>query len=484
MPVERIDSKNNGSNKLIDFLKGSSILILSNICLKAINFFLLPLYTKHLTPQMLGVSDSITTFTGILFPILVAGLDSAYSAFYFDKEENRADKVYTTILCTLIVLGVIPMIMAFAAEPLSVLLFGTEEYSAIVIMALFSVSFNIWFLPFSLELRLQNRMLIFGISNVIASSLMVVLNIVFVSLLKMGASALILSGMIVHFEQILFLALAVRKKIERKNFDKWLLKSMLKFAIPLIPMSVMVWVLSLSDRYIILYYLGEDSVGLYGIGMRFVTMLNVVISGVAMAYTTFAFSSKDDEGAKKQYYYIFVVESVLLIIISFTVAIFNKEIIFLMTDKAYEGAEGPLRDLMFAQSIYAMTSVVGYGISFMKKSIYLLYGVIAGSIVNLALNFLLIPKYGIDAAALTTLIGYLINGLIVYYYSEKLYPCNYGEKRVAVYMLSAYLISLLCSAAVLWCKIVVWGGFIAVTVIVFRDILGRIRIFVANMMGR
>ena len=70
-----------GNSKLAVFLKGSAILVASNMCLKAINFFLLPLYTAYLTPTMLGVSDSITTFTGFLLPLLTLGLDSAYSAF-------------------------------------------------------------------------------------------------------------------------------------------------------------------------------------------------------------------------------------------------------------------------------------------------------------------------------------------------------------------------------------------------------------------
>ena len=68
-------------DKVILFLKGSAALLIANLCTKAINFFLLPLYTKYLSPEQLGVSDSITTMTSLFFPILVLGLDSAYSAF-------------------------------------------------------------------------------------------------------------------------------------------------------------------------------------------------------------------------------------------------------------------------------------------------------------------------------------------------------------------------------------------------------------------
>ena len=43
-------------NNLVEFLKGSSILVISSMCLKAMNFFLLPLYTKYLPAERLGIS--------------------------------------------------------------------------------------------------------------------------------------------------------------------------------------------------------------------------------------------------------------------------------------------------------------------------------------------------------------------------------------------------------------------------------------------
>ena len=70
------------SSKQQKFIQGSAILIMSNFVIKGINFLLLPLYTNKLTPDLLGVSDSVSNLTSILFPLLVMGLDSAFSAFW------------------------------------------------------------------------------------------------------------------------------------------------------------------------------------------------------------------------------------------------------------------------------------------------------------------------------------------------------------------------------------------------------------------
>ena len=166
---------------------------------------------------------------------------------------------------------------------------------------------------------------------------------------------------------------------------------MLKFAVPLIPMTAMMWVLTLSDRYVLLHYHGSDAVGLYGIGLRFTNLLNVVISAVSMAYTTFAFSSKDDKNAKQMYYYIYNIQSYLLLGVSFTIGLFGKEIIQIMTAESYATSFEPLRDLMFAQTLYAMTTIVGYGIYFEKKSIYSFIAVTAGAVITCTSPTTIVP---------------------------------------------------------------------------------------------
>lgn len=459
-------------SKLNLFVQGSFFLVLSNVCIKAINFFLLPLYTKNLTPSMLGVSDSITSFTGILFPILVLGLDSAYSAFYFDNnDEIRDKKVFSTIGIVLFLLGFIPIAMCFFSKHFSMILFKNNNYSLIVIIALLGVSLNLWALPFSLELRLKNKMGRFGVVSIVASVSMIGLNVLFVSVLKLNEISLVLSTSIVGVVYFLLYSIFIGHFPKIRYFDKVLLKRMLIFALPIIPSVVMAWVLSLSDRYILLHYCGDTAVGLYGIGARFVTLLNVVVNAITTAYTTFAFSTKDDEDAKRNYYYIFNILSCSLILISFTLALFSKEIIILMTDDSYYSSYEIIRDMMYGQVLYAMSTIVSYGIIFKKKSGYSLIAVSCGAIVNLILNFIFIPRYGLIAAAFTTLIGYFISMIVTYYFSEKLYPCNYGISKVGILFLITYLISFLLKESNMIIRIFVWITIFVIFIILYKDLL-------------
>ncbi|MBR5057468.1 MAG: polysaccharide biosynthesis C-terminal domain-containing protein, partial [Clostridiales bacterium] len=189
------------------------------------------------------------------------------------------------------------------------------------------------------------------------------------------------------------------------------------------------------------------------------------------AYTTFAFSSKDDSNAKKMYYYVFNIVAFILLGASFTVSIFGKEIVGLMTEKSYHEAYQTLRDLMFAQTLYAMTTIIGYGIYFAKKSIYSLISVSTGAIVNLGLNLILIPKYGIIAAALTTLIGYTLHYFITMYFSKKVFPCQYGELKVTLVLVCLYVITYFSGELSFKYKIAIWCGCVIVAFILFRKVI-------------
>ena len=473
-------------NNLAEFLKGSSILVISNVCLKAMNFFLLPLYTKHLTTDQLGVSDSITNLTSLIFPILTLGLDSAFSAFYFDKHEpERGKKVYSTLSVAFFMLGLIAASLSILSGPVSRLLFHDAGYQGLVVLAFLSLAVNLWYLPLSLELRMKNRMLAFGIANLSASLAMILLNILFVVILHMREWSLILSSLLSGLLQLLILFCFVRKVPKKEEMDKSLFRGMLRFSLPLVPMSVLNWVLAISDRYVLLHFHGEGIVGVYGVAMRFVTVLNIVISAVAMAYTTFAFQTKDQEGAKRNYYYVFQTESLLLLLLCFTISLFGREAIMLMaSDESYYSAAEPLRDLLFAQTIYAMSNVVGYGINFAKKSGYYLLAVTVGVALNLGLNLWLIPEYGMKAAALTTLLGYLVVFVLVYIFSERLYPCKYGVLRAGLAFVALYAACFFLDDAALSVRLIVWVLLMLATILLYGESVRKLARFLMRRLKR
>lgn len=415
------------TSKVMQFFQGTIVLTISNLLIKATSFFLLPLYTEYLSPDQLGIADSITNLMALIFPILVLSFDSAFSAFYFEEKTNEhVNKVFSTVFIFLLFSSILLIIPTIFARQISILMFDVDSYAISIGISMLSIALNMWFLPFSLHIRMQNRMTTFSIVSFLASLIMILLNILFVVCFSLGYFSLILSNFIVHAVQlILFVALS-KIRVSYKLFDKQLFLRMLKFALPLVPMVVSGWLLSVSDRYIILYYLGDFDVGIYGIAARFQNVLTVITSAVYTAYSTFAFSSQEDKNANKNYSFVLDIVSITLLIITIIVSFISKEIISVFVANEYFESYKMIGPLLLGQVCYAANTIMGYGFSYVKKSSYYLVPSFTGAIVNVILNFLLIPKYGAYAATITTFIGYLIMMLMTYILVKKVYDCDYN----------------------------------------------------------
>ena len=471
----------NKDKKLIAFLKGSAILTTANMILKAINFFLLPLYTKYLSPEALGVSDTITNVSAVILPLLVMGLDSAFSAFYFEeRSEEHSRKVFNTIWFTLLVASCVPFLLMIGSKYWSMLLFGKEAYAGLVAISLMGISLNLWYLPFSLLVRMENRMAIFALINITASLSMIGLNIFFVAGLKMGAAALILSSTIIQGLQLVLYLFLGRARLSIHCYDNRMIKKMLKFAFPLMPLAIVGWILNLSDRYILLWYHGEIVVGIYGIAARFSVALAVFSNAVYMAYTTFAFDKQGDHNAQRQYSRILNAFFFVLGFVCFTVSVFSKEIILLMTSKAYWSAYLLLPCILFGQLAYGINTIVGYGISFARKTQYTLIATSCGAGLNIVLNFIFIPEYGMFAAAATTLISYVLMVTLSYIFSQCVYPCEYRILRWGIVL---FIISQVVINTAIELKIAIWIGVSILLSIIFKDVMKDINTLMRLCIG-
>lgn len=460
------------ANKQLQFIKGSVILIVSNLVLKGINFFLLPLYTKYLSPSELGISDTITSLTSVIFPLLVMGLDSAFSAFYYDqRNEEYQNKIFNTVTFSLAIASIVPVIIAFFSKYLSTFLFGSNGYGFLISVALVSVTMNLWYLPFSLLIRMQNRMVLFSIINIVASLTMIGLNILLLSVCHVGVYALIVSTAVVQGIQIILYLCFGKAKVHYKKSDKSLAKRMFKYALPLVPAILATWILNLSDRYLINYFCGESQVGLYGIAARFGTAISLFANGVYMAYTTYAYDKKDDNDAKQQYARILNAFVVLLLTVCLTVSFFGKEIIALMTESAYQCAYTMLIPLLFSQILYGINTIVGYALGFEKKSTYSFIATTAGAVINVVLNMIFIPQYGAVAAAYTTCFSFACMTAITYIFAQKLYYVRYRIVRMLLVLVITFFLTIFAQELVLTLRFVIWLGILCTIALIYKDVM-------------
>ena len=457
-------------SKQQSFIKGSAILIASNMIIKGINFFLLPLYTKYLTPDMLGISDSISNFTAILFPLLVMGLDSAFSAFYFDRHnEAHHHKVMNTIRITMLMASLVPIIMAAGAKPIASMLFGDSEYYMLVAVSLISVSVNLWHLPFSLLARMRNRMALFALVNTVASLAMIFLNVFFLTAMHLGAYSLIFSTACVQLLQFLMYRFLMKEKLDSKAYDRDLLKKMMTFSLPLIPNALATWVLALSDRYIVLHYCGTEEVGLYGVAARFATAVSLVANGIYMSYTTYAYDKRGDADDKQNYSRILNAFVYAIMGVCVTASLFAREIIDIMADNSYADTAVLIAPILFGQLFYGINTLIGYAITFEKKSKYILLITTSGAVFNVVLNIIFVPGNGALAASYTTLASYMLMVMLTYYYAQKTFPVEYRTTKLALSIIVALGISCISIRFPLLPRVLTYAAMVVAYTYMFKD---------------
>ncbi|MCE5192176.1 MAG: hypothetical protein LLG08_10535, partial [Actinomycetia bacterium] len=170
------------TSNLKAFVQGTALLTVSNIALKAMSFVLLPLYTAHLKPAELGVSDAVTNVAALVFTVMVLALDAAYGAFYYDHNtKTHRESVFNTIWFTMVWQSAIVLLLVALAPKISVAIFGVVGYSMAIRIALFGVMANLWYLPFALDVRIRNRMSVFAGVTLLSSLVMLLCNILFVA---------------------------------------------------------------------------------------------------------------------------------------------------------------------------------------------------------------------------------------------------------------------------------------------------------------
>jgi O-antigen/teichoic acid export membrane protein len=225
-------------------------------------------------------------------------------------------------------------------------------------------------------------------------------------------------------------------------FNKQMIIDSLKYGIPLIPHTLSSWVSNLSDRWILNLFVPLSQVGIYSLGAQFGSLLGVLLTGFNYAWVPFVMSSlKENESHAKQKisrlttYYMGILVLLVLIIVFFAPIVLR----IMATQKFYDAI--PIIPYivfaMFWQGIYFMSV---NPLFYLKKTQYLAIISIISAIINISCNLLLIPIYGIYGAAISTIISYTFNAILVQGLSQHLFPIAYEYLKIGKIMGSGLIV--------------------------------------------
>lgn len=396
---------------------------------------LLPLYTAFLSQSDYGILGMVVTVTTLLDVIITLGFDVAFTRFYFDdKTEETRRRVITTdfyvkTVYPFILLSVLIVLMPQIAP---VLLGGQYSdgdwvYFAVGLSTLWFSNLND--LPFTL-FRMEHKPWTFSAYTIGRVFVQVPLSVVFVAVFDWGPMGVLLANLITAAGmQAGLLPTYIRKVDWRLHWD--LMKSMLAFAIPALFTGLSFYWLKLSDRYFLLHYQGKAEVGLYTVANSLAQPLYLVLMGFRMAWPQWHFAKLGDPERHKHMVarsstYFIALNGLALVLMG----AYLPFLVHTFLNHRYWSVGPTTFVLTLSIVLYALYFVFWVGSNVAKKNrmIPVFFAVASG--VNIALNFWLVPHYGMWAAAWTTVAGYGILVVTVYFYAQHWYPIPYEWARL------------------------------------------------------
>jgi O-antigen/teichoic acid export membrane protein len=206
---------------------------------------------------------------------------------------------------------------------------------------------------------------------------------------------------------------------------------MVRFGLPTMPAELSLYSLSFIDRIIIVHLAGLGKAGLYAIAVKFAQAVQVVVRGFQLAYPPLAYSIKDDGEAARVYA---LVLSWFLAICSFIVVgmwLFSRQIVDLLAAPQYFQAHEAVGLISTGVMLYALYFVLVVVIGRTGRTEYSFPATVAGTIVNIILNLVLVPPLGIVGAGLALVASYLVLLGVMYVFSQRLFPVSYEWGRVS-----------------------------------------------------
>ena len=257
------------NQKYKTLLNNTFLLGLGTFGSKLLTFLMVRFYTGVLSPSDYGTADLIMQTANLLIPIASLGITNGVFRFALDRVSQRKT-VFTGGLIT-IVLGSAVLLLAC---PLLSYSSSLKEYA--VLICAYTLASNLHSLC-AQYVRAQGKTGLFALQGILNTALVIFFNILFLLFFRLGVLGYVMS--VVAADGLCTLYLVLHEKLWTvctPDPEKPLWKSMLRYSIPLIPTTIFWWITSVSDRYMIAYFLGTEANGLYAVACKIPTVLTLL----------------------------------------------------------------------------------------------------------------------------------------------------------------------------------------------------------------
>ena len=385
--------------------KNLGFLTLGQFGTKILNFFLIPLYTNVLSTAEYGTFDFYNTTILLVVPLITGNIADAALRFPLDEDAdlNKICKIvlkycffgtFLFVLFSLInnVFGIIPAL---------------KEYTLFLILMFIVRTFDSALINLGRGLDCIKHI---AISGVICTAVMIGLNLLFLLSLDMGLTGYFLANIIGMAVQSLYLLVTTKilKYLRKGARDKALEKQMLAYSRPLLVNNISWWVTSMSDRYIVIWFCDMAANGIYSVGYKIPSILNIFQIAFNQAWTLSAVKDYDQEDKSGFFINLYNYYNFAMLCTCSLLIICSKFLATILYAKDFYMAWQFVPFLLVATFFGSLSGYIAGIFAAVKESKVVAKTTVCGAICNIVMNIILVPAIGPLGAAIATMISYAL----------------------------------------------------------------------------
>lgn len=421
-------------------IKNTIILAIGTFLPRVASFIVLPILTGYLTQEEYGTYDLITVLVSLLLPAVTLQIQTAAFRFLIDvrgdlKEEKR---IVTNIFAFTLPVSIIALIVLYFA------LFQLEPLVRWLICIYFI--FDILVNTARQIVRGLSRNMDYSISAIIGSCGRLLFALIFVLWLRTGLVGATLTLIASVAAEFLYLIVRTRlhRYIDFSLLSKSTVKKLLKYSWPMVPNSMSMWVMRVSDRLVVTFFMGVAANAVYSVANKIPQLLTVAQNTFNMAWQENAsIVSKDDDAPA---YYSQMFRAVFDFMAGvFGLLVATTPILFALLIRGdYGEAYYQMPILFLAMFFFSLAGYLGGVYVAYKKTTSVGITTALAAVCNLVFDIATIQWIGLYAASGSTLISYLFLCIYRMIDLKKYADIRYDLKRIVIVVLVLIAMSVLC----------------------------------------
>lgn len=412
----------------------STIYGVGNILQRATSLVLLPVYTHYLTTTDYGVKELLTITVDVVAILVATAIAQALHRIYFqyDDEGERRQVISSAYVAMGVVGGLVVGGLMLLSAPLAGLVLDDPGLHLYMQLALGAIWFQILNKITLDYLRARQRAVRVVVWSLVRLLLSLGLNIWFIVGMRTGVVGVLWSTLITS--AVMFILMTVPEMFRvGLRFSRPIMREMLTFGLPLVPAQMGGMIVHLSDRFFIKEMISIGDAGIYSLGYRLGTLSSMlVVEPFNQTWLPRRFEIQKQPDHERVFGRIFTYFTAGLVFFALATSALAGDLLRVISAPEYWSAAKVVPIIAVANAIFGLHYHLNFGLLLAKKTKIIAIINLTNGVLVLALNWLLIPRWGVYGAAVATLFAFIYKVGLTWIFSRRYYHPRFERRRLTL----------------------------------------------------